>query len=233
MENSITATYDNILASIQNLRQTALMQVAVFILCLANTLIATGQVMFTWIANSYFIEYFILAFMGYWTFQFRGAVPFYSKIHADIKNIKQTMVHDPSSLEQALVKEEHIAYPKERQGRGVFAKTQHRLVINTYQYNVDHLIHDVSDFSSPLDILKLPKSNMIVGLRNNTQSKLNETELDILCKIYQGLADKKIARELKYTPSTIRSYNSRIFKKLGVRTRKEAVNKALQLGLIE
>lgn len=233
MENTDKATYKNVLVSIGNIRQWALMRVAVFALCLANTSIAAGQLIFNWIANTYYTEYFILAFMAYWTFQFRNAFPFFLKVNSDARNVKKAMLQEKMLIEQALVKEEHFAYLKERQGRGPFANTQRHLVVNTYHYNIDHLVHEVIDFSSPLDILKLPKSNIIVGLQQNVQSDLNETELDILNKIHQGLADKKIARELKYTPSTIRSYNSRIFKKLGVRTRKEAVTKAIQMGLIE
>jgi LuxR family maltose regulon positive regulatory protein len=61
---------------------------------------------------------------------------------------------------------------------------------------------------------------------------LTERETDILAKISQGLPNKKIARTLEISPETVKSHIKRIFLKLAVGTRAEAVSQAKSLGLL-
>jgi len=61
---------------------------------------------------------------------------------------------------------------------------------------------------------------------------LTERERDILAKISQGLANKRIARTLEISPETVKSHVKRIFLKLAVGTRAEAVSQAKSLGLL-
>jgi DNA-binding NarL/FixJ family response regulator len=57
-------------------------------------------------------------------------------------------------------------------------------------------------------------------------------ERDILVMISQGSSNKRIARDLKISPETVKSHNKRIFMKLGASTRTEAVCRAGSMGLL-
>jgi ATP/maltotriose-dependent transcriptional regulator MalT len=61
---------------------------------------------------------------------------------------------------------------------------------------------------------------------------LTGRERDILCQISQGLANKQIARILQISPETVKSHVKRVFLKLAVSTRAEAVSQATLLGLL-
>jgi LuxR family maltose regulon positive regulatory protein len=60
---------------------------------------------------------------------------------------------------------------------------------------------------------------------------LTARERDILAKISQGLPNKRIARALEISPETVKSHVKRIFLKLAVGTRAEAVSQGKSLGL--
>lgn len=60
---------------------------------------------------------------------------------------------------------------------------------------------------------------------------LSPQEQALLKLISQGLGDKHIARQLNLSPSTVRTYNSALYRKLGVNDRKQAIAKARELGL--
>jgi len=61
---------------------------------------------------------------------------------------------------------------------------------------------------------------------------LTARERDILVKISQGFPNKRIARTLKISPETVKSHIKRIFLKLAVTTRSEAVSRAGSLGIM-
>jgi ATP/maltotriose-dependent transcriptional regulator MalT len=61
---------------------------------------------------------------------------------------------------------------------------------------------------------------------------LTVRERDVLAKISQGFANKRIARTLDISPETVKSHVKRIFSKLAVSTRTEAVSRAGSLGLL-
>jgi predicted ATPase/DNA-binding CsgD family transcriptional regulator len=61
----------------------------------------------------------------------------------------------------------------------------------------------------------------------------NQREVDILCLIKQGLTNQEIARKLYLSLDTIKWYNQKIFAKLGVNNRTQAIEKAQEYGLIE
>lgn len=48
---------------------------------------------------------------------------------------------------------------------------------------------------------------------------MSNTEWQIICKVAQGLSNKEIAFELKFTEGTIRNYLSVILEKLNLRDR--------------
>jgi ATP/maltotriose-dependent transcriptional regulator MalT len=57
-------------------------------------------------------------------------------------------------------------------------------------------------------------------------------ERDVVGMISQGLCNKSIARALEISPETVKSHIKRIFLKLAVTTRAEAVSRAGSLGLL-
>lgn len=64
-------------------------------------------------------------------------------------------------------------------------------------------------------------------------ASLGERELSVLKQIATGRTNQQIARDLAYSESTIKQDTIRIFKVLGVKSRKDAVLAAKTLGLIE
>ena len=59
---------------------------------------------------------------------------------------------------------------------------------------------------------------------------LTARERDVLAMISQGCSNKRIARTLEISPETVKSHVKRIFLKLAVSTRTEAVIRAAVLG---
>jgi LuxR family maltose regulon positive regulatory protein len=65
-----------------------------------------------------------------------------------------------------------------------------------------------------------------------TRDTLTARERGILTMIGQGFSNKRIARALNISPETVKSHLKRIFMKLAVSTRSEAVSRAGSLGLL-
>jgi DNA-binding NarL/FixJ family response regulator len=61
---------------------------------------------------------------------------------------------------------------------------------------------------------------------------LSPRELDILRLVAKGATNQEIGRELRLSAGTVRNYNGRIFRKLGVEGRTEAAVRALELRLV-
>jgi LuxR family maltose regulon positive regulatory protein len=61
---------------------------------------------------------------------------------------------------------------------------------------------------------------------------LTAREREVLAMISQGFPNKRIARTLAISPETVKSHVKRIFSKLAVSTRSEAVSRAGSLGLL-
>lgn len=61
---------------------------------------------------------------------------------------------------------------------------------------------------------------------------LSERELEVLCLIAAGKSNREIAGQLFVTVDTIKKHLTHIFRKLGVRSRIQAVVRARELGLI-
>lgn len=64
------------------------------------------------------------------------------------------------------------------------------------------------------------------------QNQLTTTEISILCFIAKGLKNKEIAKELKISPSTVKSHIENIFRKLEVRNRLQVAIYAAQNNLV-
>jgi ATP/maltotriose-dependent transcriptional regulator MalT len=69
-------------------------------------------------------------------------------------------------------------------------------------------------------------------IKRRVSGMLTARERDVLAMIRQGFANKHIARTLDVSPETVKSHVKRIYSKLAVRTRTEAVSRAGSLGLL-
>lgn len=70
------------------------------------------------------------------------------------------------------------------------------------------------------------------GRTRRSGERLSGRECDILLLVGRGMSNKSIARALTIAPETVKSHVKRIFGKLEVRTRAEAVVRAGSLGLM-
>ena len=61
---------------------------------------------------------------------------------------------------------------------------------------------------------------------------LSEREREVLEEIASGATNREIAARLYLSPHTVKEHTSSLYRKLGVRNRAEAVQKAQRLGLI-
>ena len=74
------------------------------------------------------------------------------------------------------------------------------------------------------------------GRSAQSSSRVGDTltarECDVLAMISQGFSNKQIARTFEISPETVKTHVKRIFLKLTVNTRTEAVYRAASLGLL-
>jgi LuxR family maltose regulon positive regulatory protein len=69
-------------------------------------------------------------------------------------------------------------------------------------------------------------------LSSRGSDRLTARERDVLAMISQGCSNKRIARILEISPETVKTHVKRIFLKLAVGTRTEAVFRAVSLELL-
>ncbi len=67
---------------------------------------------------------------------------------------------------------------------------------------------------------------------NKTPEPLSDREREILGSLIEGLSNQDIATRMHLALRTVKWYNSQIYSKLGVRNRREAVDRAKSLGLL-
>jgi DNA-binding NarL/FixJ family response regulator len=65
------------------------------------------------------------------------------------------------------------------------------------------------------------------------QADLTERELEILEYVAVGLSGKQVASRLGLSPRTVETHLAKLYRKLGVRNRVQAISRAASLGLIE
>jgi len=68
--------------------------------------------------------------------------------------------------------------------------------------------------------------------RTPSGEELSARELEVLCLMAKGAANKEISAELNIAQSTVKTHITNIFQKLGVSDRTEAVTQALKKGMI-
>jgi LuxR family maltose regulon positive regulatory protein len=62
--------------------------------------------------------------------------------------------------------------------------------------------------------------------------QLSEREMEVLHLMAQGKTNKEIARQLIVAPGTIKAHAARIYRKLDVANRTEAIARARDLGVL-
>ncbi len=68
---------------------------------------------------------------------------------------------------------------------------------------------------------------------SEVEATLTARELEILAMVSRGLTMQQVGRRLGISPRTVETHVAKLYRKLGVRTRVQAVARAAQLGLIE
>lgn len=92
-------------------------------------------------------------------------------------------------------------------------------------------IHDVAGGKQYLEQAIMP--TVMRFLRDeDSSSPLTDREVQLLPLIREGCTNRQIAGELKLAESTVKTYLTALFSKLGVTNRTGAINEALRRGLI-
>lgn len=96
-------------------------------------------------------------------------------------------------------------------------------------------IRDVHQGKSVLDSMILPKVFAQLSHQNQPLvfDSLSDRENEILLLVAKGLTNKAIGNNLKISDRTVQGHLARIFEKLQVFSRTEAVMKGISLGLIQ
>jgi two-component system response regulator DesR len=63
-------------------------------------------------------------------------------------------------------------------------------------------------------------------------NRLSERESEVLHLVASGATNREIAEALHISPWTVKEYTGGVYRKLGVRNRAEAVQRAQRLGLL-
>jgi DNA-binding NarL/FixJ family response regulator len=81
-------------------------------------------------------------------------------------------------------------------------------------------------------LLKLQAGNTAADSRKQLGAALSPREHEVLRLIAEGATNQQIGRELRLSPGTVRNYNCRIFRKLGVASRTQAAVRAIELQIV-
>jgi LuxR family maltose regulon positive regulatory protein len=104
------------------------------------------------------------------------------------------------------------------------------LTIATHAHPLLEYVDRILDFFTPL-IKNIPQSK-IVNQEAKMIEPLTDRELEILRLIAEGHSNTEISQRLYLALSTVKGHNLRIFNKLQVQNRTEAVARAREFGLL-
>jgi two-component system nitrate/nitrite response regulator NarL len=82
-------------------------------------------------------------------------------------------------------------------------------------------------------VMELGRYARVAREGSEVASSLTPRELQILHAISEGLTMRSIANRLGISPRTVETHAAKLYRKLGARTRLQAVTRAASLGLIE
>jgi len=82
------------------------------------------------------------------------------------------------------------------------------------------------------EVLVGPNENFIVNENNLTLLGISKREHDVLDLMAKGLSNQEIANKLFVSLNTVKTHSSKLFEKLNVQRRTQAIKEAKKLGLI-
>ncbi|MEA1942728.1 MAG: response regulator transcription factor [Pseudomonadota bacterium] len=133
------------------------------------------------------------------------------------------------------------AVPVVRRGIGLLAPLRHELRVGGDRFRIAPEQAEQIVPGRAVTVRYAPRSRAVLSIERQSRTEhrdgadedygLTRRERDLLRLIGRGLTDKEIARELNLSPSTVRTYNSDLYAKLGISRRTQAVPIAEKLGL--
>jgi DNA-binding CsgD family transcriptional regulator len=230
--NKTLKEYQTVFIRLWYLSMTKLFALIIVLLCLLTVL---SQIIFSFLDYTKGVEYILLFVFLFWSYLFKNAP---KQIYLLYKHKKQLFTNDGW---QSLIKHKVANVSVETEaGIGIFAPSKKRLNVDGKLYFIDHLPEQAFPIGKAF-IISTSHANVLLDVQEYTpieqndhgvKSELSDAEVRILQCIQNKLPDKLIARELDLSPSTIRSYNSHLFKKLSVDNRQDAVKVAIAKGLL-
>lgn len=82
------------------------------------------------------------------------------------------------------------------------------------------------------EVLVQPTENFSVNENNLKQLSISKREHEVLMLMAQGLSNQEVADKLFVSLNTVKTHSSKLFEKLNVQRRTQAVQEAKKLGLI-
>lgn len=120
--------------------------------------------------------------------------------------------------------------------RGELLRLNFRLEYRPSALGLDFRYHGGSlpaDLALPLDcILERGDHHLKITFTTASADELTARELEVLRQLADGLSNKEIAGRLNLSPRTINFHLDNIYAKLGVKSRTEALVKAIKRGLL-
>jgi DNA-binding NarL/FixJ family response regulator len=78
----------------------------------------------------------------------------------------------------------------------------------------------------------VPRAKFDGNLKARRSLGISEREFEVLRLVTEGRSNKEIAAHLSVSPNTIKTHVARLYEKLAVKRRTEAIRKARELGMI-
>jgi NarL family two-component system response regulator LiaR len=82
------------------------------------------------------------------------------------------------------------------------------------------------------EVLVQPTENFVVNENNLKQLSISKREHEVLILMAQGLSNQEVADKLFVSLNTVKTHSSKLFEKLNVQRRTQAVQEAKKLGLV-
>jgi DNA-binding CsgD family transcriptional regulator len=185
------------------------------------------SVLSQWLFPSYFErgEAFIIALVTlWWIWLFRGSP---LALFAGIKDRRADVV--------GIV--EGACYVDSRRGFGLIAPLKTDIIVGGMRFRSADVVSVDKHLGKRVRVQFGLRSKAYLTMTESSPHEpedqlLGESDLERLRLIERGLSDKEIARELELSPSTVRSYNSTLFRRLGVNSRRDAIAEAKRRRLI-
>jgi LuxR family transcriptional regulator, maltose regulon positive regulatory protein len=107
-----------------------------------------------------------------------------------------------------------------------------RLLISDFRLSIANRAHPLSGYVDKLLAAFPQAAETVIQSKSEIIEPLSERELEVLRLVAQGLSNAEISQRLYLALSTVKGHNLRIFDKMQVQNRTEAVVRARELGLL-